>query len=237
MGKKVFISYSHKDESHRDDFEDHLAMLKRKGVVDVWHDRRIAPGEDWKGEIDKNLEEAEIIILLISPSFLASEYCYDVELKRAIERKNEGTAEIISVLVRPCDWFDCEFAKYQAVPKDAQPITTWADADSAWLDVVKGLKFHIESFVPADQEFSPPEVPDDADLRPKFISWLEDTEITLSHRKVDEILLSDVYVMPDIELDESQDSEIVSIKNVFSVVKSPGLYLLSGEEQQGKHLC
>lgn len=234
MGKKVFISYSHKDESHRDDFEDHLAMLKRRGVVDVWHDRRIAPGEDWKGEIDKNLEEAEIIILLISPSFLASEYCYDVELKRAMERKNEGAAEIISVLVRPCDWFDCEFSKYQAVPKDAQPITTWADADSAWLDVVKGLKYHIESFIPADQEFLPPEETDDVDLRPKFISWLEDTEITLSHRKVDEILLSDVYVMPDIELDESQDSEIVSIKNVISVVKSPGLYLLSGEEQQGK---
>lgn len=234
MGKRIFISYSHKDEGHREDFEDHLAMLKRRGIVDVWHDRKITPGEDWKGEIDRSLEDAEIVILLISPSFLASEYCYDVELKRAIERKAEGSVEIISILVRPCDWFECEFSKYQAVPKDAKPITTWDDADSAWLDVVKGLRRHIENFKPENKSIDLSNLDDDLVVRASFKDWLEDTEITLSHRKVDKVLLSDVYVMPDIEMDESQDSEIISIKNVYSVVCNPGLYLLSGEEQQGK---
>ncbi len=234
MGKKLFISYSHKDESHRDDFEDHLSVLKRRGVVDVWHDRRIVPGSEWKGEIDRNLEEADIVVLLISPSFLASDYCFDVELKRAMEKKDEGTAEIIAILVRPCDWNDCEFAKYQAVPKDAKPITTWSDADSAWLDVVKGLKRHIEDFEPKYIKQETPEMTGAVRVSESFRIWLDDTEIALTHRKVDKVSLSDIFVMPDIELDESSDSEIVSIKGVESVVRNSGFYLLSGEEQQGK---
>ncbi|WP_309043584.1 toll/interleukin-1 receptor domain-containing protein [Marinobacter sediminicola] len=234
MGKKLFISYSHKDETHREDFEDHLSVLKRRGVVDVWHDRRIVPGSEWKGEIDRNLEEADIVVLLISPSFLASDYCFDVELKRAMERKDDGVAEIIAILVRPCDWSDCEFSKYQAVPKDAKPITTWSDPDSAWLDVVNGLKSHIENFEPKFIEEDVPSIAGSVGVSVSFKTWLDDTEIALTHRKVDTVSLADIFVMPDIELDESSDSEIVSIKSIDSVIKNSGFYLLSGEEQQGK---
>lgn len=234
MGKKLFISYSHKDESHRQDFEDHLSVLRRRGVVDVWHDRKILPGSEWKGQIDQHLEEADIVVLLISPSFLASDYCFDVELKRAMEKKDEGSAEIIAILVRPCDWNDCEFSKYQAVPKDAQPITTWQDADTAWLDVVNGLKQHIENFHPKSSNQKVSTRKDGRRIVPEFDEWLNDTEIALTHRKVDKVTLSDIFVMPDLELDESFDAEIVSIKDVESVINRPGFYLLSGEEQQGK---
>lgn len=234
MGKKVFVSYSHKDESHREDFEDHLVMLRRRGVIDVWHDRKILPGAEWKGEIDDNLEEADIVIFLVSPSFLASDYCYDVELKRALEKKDEGTAEIISILVRPCDWMGGGFAKYQALPKDAVPITTWDDPDSAWLNVVDGLKRHIDEFSERNINLTPKDEEKGVCLSDSFRAWTEDTEITLAHRKVDKIKLSDIFVMPDMELDNDKDAEIVTIRNISTVVSNPGKYVLSGEEQQGK---
>ena len=93
MSKKIFISYSHKDETHRSELEVHLAMLKRKKIVSVWHDRKIVAGDEWKNEIDNNLESADIILFLISPDFLASEYCYDIEVKKAMERHKAGLAK------------------------------------------------------------------------------------------------------------------------------------------------
>lgn len=82
----LFFSYSHKDEDLRDELEVHLSGLKRQGLVDVWHDRRIDAGENWSQKIGEHLEQAELILLLVSPDFIASEYCYGVELERALER-------------------------------------------------------------------------------------------------------------------------------------------------------
>lgn len=151
MAKNVFISYSHKDEDFRNDLEDHLSTLRRKGVISVWHDRKILAGDDWKGKIDKNMEKADIVLFLISPSFLASDYCYDIEVKKAIENKESGNCQIISIIIRPCDWHDCDFSKFQAVPKDGIPISTWKDKDEAWLDAINGIKRHVAEFRPAEQ--------------------------------------------------------------------------------------
>src|SRR3546814_935489 len=96
----VFVSYSHKDESLREELETHLAMLKRRGVIDVWHDRRISPGTELDGAIDAALERAQAIILLVSPDFLASDYCYDREMKRAMERHEAGEARVLPVIDR-----------------------------------------------------------------------------------------------------------------------------------------
>ena len=84
---RVFYSYSHKDEKLRDQLQDHLSLLRRQGVISGWHDRRVGAGDEWRGAIDKNLEESDIVLLLVSPSFLSSDYCYDAEIMRAIERK------------------------------------------------------------------------------------------------------------------------------------------------------
>jgi hypothetical protein len=231
MTKKIFISYSHKDEHHRDDFGEHLSMLQRNKIIDCWHDRKIIAGDEWKDCIDENLEKADIIIFLISPSFLASDYCYDVEVKRAIERQNAGTAKIISIIVRPCDWEECAFSKYQAVPKDALPITKWDDKDTAWLDTVKRIKAHIDEFKPVPIQESD-EIDDNPVLTTDTLEWLDDTEIVLTHRKANRVKLSDIYVIPDIELDDSND--LVTIKNASLLVQKPGRFILSGEEQQGK---
>ena len=110
---RLFYSYSHKDEALRDELEEHLALLKRQGYIVGWHDRRIGAGEEWRDQLDKNLEEAQIILLLISSSFLASDYCSDIETKRALDRHDKGEAKVIPVLLRAVDWEGAPFARLQ----------------------------------------------------------------------------------------------------------------------------
>jgi hypothetical protein len=137
---QLFYSYAHKDEALRDELEKHLSILKRKGILSTWHDRRITAGSEWANEIDENLNAAQVILLLISPDFIASEYCYDVEMKRALERHAAREALAIPVILRPVDWSDAPFAKLQAVPRDGKPITLWSNPDEAWYDVAKHIR-------------------------------------------------------------------------------------------------
>ena len=120
-GIKLFFSYSHQDESLRDELEKHLSSLKREGILQTWHDRDISAGSDWTRQINQHLEQADIILLLISPDFLASDYCYGIELKRAMERHQQGEAEVVPVILRPVDWQRAEFATLQALPQKAKP--------------------------------------------------------------------------------------------------------------------
>jgi hypothetical protein len=136
----VFFSYSHKDEALRDRLETHLAMLERQGVIETWHDRRIEAGDDFAGKIGNELERADLILLLVSPDFLASKYCYDVEMRRAIERHEAGQARVVPVILRPCDWHAAPFGNLLAVPKDGKPITAWPDLDEAFLDITKAIR-------------------------------------------------------------------------------------------------
>jgi hypothetical protein len=136
----IFYSYSHRDEYLRNELDKHLSMLKRSGIIVGWHDRRIAPGAEWSGEIDKHLEASNVILLLVSSDFLASDYCYEIEMKRAMERHAQGAARVIPIILRICDWYDAPFGKLQALPKDGKPIKTWHDMDEAFMDVVAGLK-------------------------------------------------------------------------------------------------
>ncbi len=140
MPLELFISYSHKDDEFRKDLDTHLSTLKRQGVIDAWHDRRIAPGTEWADDIALHLESAQIILLLISADFIASNYCYDKEMTRALERHERREARVIPIILRPCDWQTAEFSKLQALPQDAKPITTWANRDEAFLNVALGIR-------------------------------------------------------------------------------------------------
>jgi hypothetical protein len=136
----VFFSYSHKDEDLRDRLETHLAMLKKQGLIDAWHDRRIKAGDEVDHSIDANLNAADVVLLLVSSDFLASSYCYDVEMERAMQRHDANEARVIPVILRHCDWHSAPFGKLLAAPKDGKPIKAWADMDEAFLDVVKQIK-------------------------------------------------------------------------------------------------
>jgi len=136
----VFISYSHKDDEFRGRLDVHLALLKRQGVIRVWHDWRIGAGKDIHGEITENLESADIVLLLVSPDFLASDYCYDREMARAMERHREDSARVIPVILRVCDWHGSPFGDLKAVPRDGQPITKFADRDEGFNEVAKAIR-------------------------------------------------------------------------------------------------
>jgi len=141
---KLFYSYSHKDEALRDALETHLTILKRQDLLSDWHDRKIIPGRDWEREIDAHMAEADIILLLVSPDMIASDYCYGKELSRALERHDSGHSMVVPVIVRPVDWTGMPFAKIQALPRDGKPVTSWGNIDEAWLDVEMGIRRTIE---------------------------------------------------------------------------------------------
>ena len=140
----LFFSYSHKDENLRDQLETHLAGLHRNGLISAWHDRRITAGRDLGAAIDENLNSSDVILLLISPDFIASDYCYEQELARAMERHDAGEARVIPVILRPCDWHGLSFGRLMATPQDGKAITTWPNIDQAFLNVVTGIKAALE---------------------------------------------------------------------------------------------
>jgi hypothetical protein len=140
----LFFSYSHVDEDLRDQLEIHLSALKRQGLINSWHDRRITAGSEFAGQIDQHLDAADVILLLVSPNFIASDYCYDLEMTRTMEKQRNRETRVIPVILRPCDWHDLPFGKLQAVPKDGKPISTWPNIDEAFLDVVKAVKTALQ---------------------------------------------------------------------------------------------
>ncbi|MBD2068241.1 HEAT repeat domain-containing protein [Leptolyngbya sp. FACHB-671] len=141
---KLFFSYAHKDEALRDTLATHLALLKRQGIISTWHDRDISAGTEWAQAIDSNLNTADIILLLISANFLASDYCYDTEMQRALERHHYGDARVIPILLKPCDWESAPFGKLQALPiahgAGAKPVTQWRNDDEAFTAIAQGIR-------------------------------------------------------------------------------------------------
>lgn len=137
---KLFISYCHRDEILRQQLDKHLAPLKGQKVVEAWHDRQIRAGEEWANQIDANLNKADIILLLVSPDFVASDYCSKIELEQAVKRHEAGEAIVVPVILEPCDWSWLPFAKFQAFPKDGKAIATWGNQNEAFLDVAQGIR-------------------------------------------------------------------------------------------------
>ena len=141
---KVFYVYAREDEVLREKMERHLSPLRRDGLITQWSDRLITAGTDWVREIDKSLNAASIILLLISPDFMASDYCYSIEMKRALERHARNEARVIPILLRPCDWHNAPFARLAVLPANAQPVTLWLNEDEAFHTITLGIRRVIE---------------------------------------------------------------------------------------------
>jgi len=140
---EVFCSYSHRDEELRKQFEAHVALMRRNNLIRIWHDREILAGDDWAGEIDSHLNSADLITLFVSSDFLNSDYCYEKELARAMQRHTEEDILVVPIIVRACDWQDAPFGKLQAVPTDGKAVTSWTDIDEAWTEVARHLKLCV----------------------------------------------------------------------------------------------
>lgn len=141
---EILFSYTREDEQLRDRIEVHLAALKRQKRIVCWYDRQIHAGRTWRLEISQHLDSADIILLLVSPDFVNSEYCNTVEVKRALERHEKGEVCVIPIILRPVDWKSEKFAEFQALPNDASPVTDWPDQERAFYDVAIGIRRAVE---------------------------------------------------------------------------------------------
>ncbi|WP_437898890.1 protein kinase domain-containing protein [Sorangium sp. So ce124] len=144
MAVHVFISYAPADRSHLEALESHLASLKRQGVVSTWHRGRIGPGAMRDESIAAELSSAEVVLLLVSEAFLASDSCYERELGRALERHRSGAARVVPILVRACDLQGTPLAELQALPRDGAAVASRANPDEAWREVVQGIRAAVE---------------------------------------------------------------------------------------------
>ena len=137
---EIFISYAHEDDTLREEFLKSLSQLQHDQLIGDWNDRRLTGGTEWAGQIDAHLNSAGIIVFLVSRDFLASKYCYDVEMKRALERHEAGEARVVPVILRPCDWKTSPFGKLTALPRDGKPIVDWKTPDQFFLEVALDVR-------------------------------------------------------------------------------------------------
>lgn len=145
MKRKVFLSYAHEDEKYKLDLDKHLSVQKHNEAIDTWNDRKLVAGNELDKEIKKELESADIIILILSADFFASAYCYYTEMGKAIERHKRGEATIIPVIARTCDWLESPLGQIVALPTDGKPIASFEDRDEAYMQVVSGIKDAIKN--------------------------------------------------------------------------------------------
>jgi HEAT repeat protein/energy-coupling factor transporter ATP-binding protein EcfA2 len=137
---RLFLSYAPEDEPLRAQLDRHLRLLQHQGLISTWHNRQILAGSDQAGEINEQLNTASIILLLVSSDFLASDYCYGVEMQRAFERAGQNEAYVIPVLLRPVDWHDAPFRDLPSLPGKNKPVTSWPNPDEAFYEIAAGIR-------------------------------------------------------------------------------------------------
>lgn len=143
---RAFISYSHNDKAALDRLHVHLKNLTREGRIETWYDRNILAGSELDAEIERELEASDLFLLLVSPDFIASDYCVEREMRRALERHAAGTARVVPIIVEECDWKAMsELRQLKAVPTDGKAISAWANPNTAYLNVVQELRRIIEA--------------------------------------------------------------------------------------------
>jgi hypothetical protein len=159
---EIFFSYAHADEALMNDVRRQLIVYERNGRILKWHDRQIPAGSEWRAEIDWRLHHARVVLLFVSPHFIESRYCYEVEGAAALRRHETGEARVIPVILRPCSWQEAPFGKLQALPRDGKPVSQWADRDEASLEVARGVMAAVDALAGETNELTAPSVPHDS---------------------------------------------------------------------------
>lgn len=224
---KLFISYSHNDESLIDEFRKHISPLKENGAIDEWYDRKILGGEEFQDTIDNNLDSASIICLFISKNFISSSACMD-EKKRAFQLKSCKGIKVLPIILSPCAWReDSELKKILAVPTDGKEVTSFQSNDEGWMDVYLWLKDIIKN-VSKYKKLS---------LKKEFLQFLDSPELlSRAHSQKEKLTIDEIFVYPDLEqYDHIKGSEkIVKSKELIDEILLNEKILLAGENQSGK---
>ncbi len=221
----LFYSYSHKDEYFRNKLEVHLSILKNDRLIRQWHDRKITPGQEIHREIDSHMIEADVILLLVSPDFLASPECQN-ETERALSLKQEKLVSVVPIIVKPCSWQDHSgISALLALPEDGKPISQWNDRDAAFLNTYKGIKKTIEKI-----SFS---------LRETVKNTL--TEIEFISQNNETTRLDDIFVFPTIihekeriAILQGKEDARIRIRNFEDIWTLGKFIILRGDDKSGK---
>ena len=136
---EIFFSYAHEDKDLMDDVRRQLIIFERKKKIRKWHDRMIPAGENWESHIDHRIRKAQIILLFVSPSFIESKYCYDIEVKEALKRHKDNKTHVIPIILRPCAWEEAPFGNLQALPEHGRAVSQWDDRDQVCLDIARAV--------------------------------------------------------------------------------------------------
>jgi hypothetical protein len=140
----VFYSYSRSDEPLMAELDGQLSGMRSEGRIKTFWDRDITPGREWHSEITEELQNADVVLCLVSEDFLASRYCQQVELPGAIEMHHQGLVRAVPIILRPCEWNGTLLGQLQAIPRNGRPVTEWEDRSEAWAEVVRGVKTAID---------------------------------------------------------------------------------------------
>lgn len=224
---KLFISYSHVDESYIGRFITAITTLTGDdGILEYWYDRNIKAGDDFWDEIDSHLADRDVVCLFLSPDYLASRACKE-EMRRAlVMRKEQGTL-IIPVVLRPCAWLDVKDIKpILAATKDGLPISKFSNADDAWMDVYDNVKRAVTTYKKLK----------DAKFTKAFDDFLDDaTVLTKAHSMKNVLKLSDIFIYPDMTIiDEKDNDKKISSDKVILNFTIDSRIAIVGDDQSGK---
>src|SRR3989442_486812 len=136
---EILLSFAHEDMALRNELEKHLSILKRQGQIISWYNREIPANGEWIQEVNEHINKAQIILLLVSPDFMNSDYCYGLEMKRALERHEAGETRVIPIILRPVYWEDAPFSELQVLPVDREPVTKWSNLDEAFFSIARNI--------------------------------------------------------------------------------------------------
>ena len=145
----------HKDADLRERLGTYFAPLKQQQKISEWHDRKIEPGANWDTEINAQLNSADLILLLVSADFLASEYCFGAEVEKALVRLKRGEVKVVPILLKPCLWEESRFSELQIIPRDAKAMTSWVSVDEALKDVASEIRKLVSEPPPTQPKSSP----------------------------------------------------------------------------------
>ncbi len=234
----MFISYSHKDEAFVDDLKKHLITLKHRKLINEWYDRELIVGDKLDDEIKSELISADFVVFIVSADFLASWYCYEVELKETLSRQEHSDVRIIPIIVGHCKWKNTELQPYLAAPKDGMPVCDHTNQDKAWVEIVDAIECAVDKYnslkieETVDNESSSNNC---SILNDKFIEQLNDTEVVFHHKHKEKVTLNDIFVAPDLKNIKSEYDNIGKTIRALKLVDSIApKKLILGSEQSGK---
>lgn len=192
---KFFCVYANEDRALYLRLQKHLLPLQEQGLITWWHDRDIVAGTDWEKSVNEQMNTADIILLLISSDFLASDYIYSTEMKYAIERHERGEARVIPIILRPVSWEWTPLGKLQVLPRDGKPVTLWNNRDEVFFGIATGIKGIIEDIqktrFPQSTEVDSRDIVSRVDLRPSVLCRLPDVFVKSGFPEVTFVAPSD----------------------------------------------